>query len=192
MGKRLAVFCSGNGSNFQALLDAVRKKKLSAEVVVMVCDNPGAFAVKRASKAGVASVVVSPRLFPSRTDYEKFIVRILKSQKVEVIVLAGFMRILTPYFIQAFRGRILNVHPSLLPAFKGAHAIRDAFHARVKRTGVTVHLVTEQLDSGRVLAQKKVSVLKSDTLRSLENRIHRVEHRLYPAAIQKFIGGKNV
>ena len=156
----------------------------------MVCDRPGAFAVSRASKAGVPSVVISPKLFKSRTDFERFIARILKNQRVDVVVLAGFMRILTPYFIRAFRNRVLNIHPSLLPDFKGAHAIEDAFKAGVKQTGVTVHLVTENLDSGRVLARKIVPVLRSDTLRSLEIRIHRAEHRLYPAALQKFIGGK--
>jgi len=153
----------------------------------MVCDDPKAYAIRRACRQGVPVVVLSPGLFPSRKSYEELLVRILKTQGVEVVALAGFMRILTPYFIRAFRGRVLNIHPSLLPAFKGAHAIRDAFQARVKHTGVTVHIVTEKLDSGPVLAQKKVSVLESDTLKKLESKIHLAEHRLYPAAIQKFI-----
>lgn len=190
MPARLAVFCSGGGSNFEAILGAIRRKKLKAEVVVMVCDNPRALAVRRAARANVPVAVLSPKLFPSRDAYERLLIRLLKSQRTEFIVLAGFMRILTPRFIRAFRGRILNVHPSLLPAFKGAHAIRDAYRARVRQTGVSVHLVTEALDAGPLLAQKKVKVLESDTLKSLEVKIHRVEHRLYPAAIQKFIGGK--
>jgi len=185
--KRLAVFCSGNGSNFQAILDAVRKRRLKAEVALMVCDKPGAYAIQRAARSQVPSVVVSPKLFKSRADYEKFLARVLKNQQVDVIALAGFMRILTPYFIRAFRNRILNVHPSLLPAFKGAHAIEDTLKAGVRETGVTVHVVTEKLDSGPILAQKKVPVLKSDTLKSLENRIHRIEHQIYPLAIQKFM-----
>ena len=186
---RLAVFCSGYGSNFQAILDAARRKRLKAEVALMVCDRPGAYAVTRAAKAGVPSVVLSPKLFSSRADYDRLLVRVLKNQKVKLIVLAGFMRILTPAFIRAFRGRILNVHPSLLPAFKGAHAIRDAWAARVRETGVSVHVVTQKLDSGPVLARTKVKVLESDTLKTLERKIHRAEHRLYPAAVQKFIGG---
>ena len=188
--KRLAVFCSGYGSNFQAILDSARKKRLRAEIAVMVCDDPKAFSIQRAAKAGIPSVVVSPKLFSSRQDYEKFIVRVLKNQKVDVVILAGFMRILTPYFIKAYQDRILNIHPSLLPAFKGAYAIRDAFEAGVRQTGVSVHIVTVKLDSGPILVRKKIKVLKSDRLKTLEERIHRAEHRLYPAAIQKFIGGK--
>ena len=187
MTPKLAVFCSGYGSNFQAILDAVKSRKLKAEIALMVCDRPGAYSVRRAAKAGVPTVVVSPKLFKSRADYDKFIVRVLKNQKVSVIALAGFMRILTPAFIRAYRNRVLNIHPSLLPAFKGAHAIRDAFEAGVRETGVTVHGVTEKLDSGPVLAQTRVRVLKSDTLRTLENKIHRAEHKLYPAAIQKYV-----
>jgi phosphoribosylglycinamide formyltransferase 1 len=184
---RLAVFCSGYGSNFQAILDAVKKKKLKAEVALMVCDNPKAYAIQRAAKTGVPVLVLSPKLFSSRADYEKFVVRVMRSQKIDLVVLAGFMRILTPYFIGAYRGRILNIHPSLLPAFKGAHAIKDAFDARVKETGVTVHWVTVKLDSGPIVAQEKVKVRSRETLAHLEARIHAAEHRLYPAAIQKIL-----
>ena len=155
----------------------------------MFCDKPKAFAITRANKNGVPVAVVPSKLFSSRKAHEKLIVSILKDQRVEVVVLAGYMRIFTPYFIKAFKGRVLNIHPSLLPAFKGAHAIRDAFVAGVKETGVSVHVVTEALDAGRVLAQKKIKVLKSDTLAALEAKIHRAEHRLYPEAIKKFIGG---
>ena len=187
MTPRLAVFCSGDGSNFQAIVGAVKQRKLRAHHALMVCDNPKAFAVKRALRSQVPAAVVSPRLFSSRVHYEKFIVRILKNQTIDLIVLAGFMRIFTPYFIGAFRNRILNIHPSLLPAFKGAHAIREAFRAGVKETGVTVHVVTANVDDGPILAQTKVRVLGSDTLGTLEKRIHRAEHKLYPAAVQKFI-----
>ncbi len=184
---RIAVFCSGNGSNFEAILTAVRRGKLRAEIAVMVCDNPKAFAITRANRHGVPCVVLPPKVFKDRQAHEKMVVSILKTQQVSTIVLAGYMRIFTPYFIQAFRGRILNIHPSLLPAFKGAHAIKDAYEARVRQTGATVHVVTEKLDSGRILAQKKVKVLESDTLATLEKKIHRAEHLLYPSAIQKFI-----
>lgn len=187
MTPRIAVFCSGNGSNFQAILDAVKHRRLKAEVALMVCDNPKAFAVRRASRSNIPSVVASPKLFSSRTDYEKFILRILKNQRVTMIALAGFMRIFTPHFINAYKNKILNIHPSYLPAFKGAHAIADAFRAKAKKTGVTIHLVTAHVDDGPILVQKKVKILKDDTLAVLESRIHQLEHRLYPLAIQKFI-----
>ncbi len=180
---RLAVFCSGFGSNFQAVLDSIHKKKLRAEIALMVCDNPGAFALSRAKKHGIPVALLSPKLFDSREAYEKVIVAVLKNQKIDLIVLAGFMRILTPYFIGAFRGRILNIHPSYLPAFKGAHAIRDAFDAEVRTTGVTVHYVTAEVDGGPVILQEKVTIGANDTLESLEKKIHSLEHRLYPEAI---------
>jgi phosphoribosylglycinamide formyltransferase-1 len=184
---RLAVFCSGFGSNFQAILDAVKKKTLDAQIVLMVCDNPKAYALQRALKNQVPVVLVSPKLFKTRQDYEKLIVQILKNQKVDWVILAGFMRILTPYFVRTYKNRILNIHPSFLPAFKGARAIKDAWEAKVSETGVTVHRVTDDLDSGPVVLQEKVKILKKDTLQSLEKRIHQVEHRLYPTAIQQLI-----
>lgn len=184
---KLAVFCSGYGSNFQAILDAIRRGKLRAEAALMVCDNPGAYALKRAHRHGVPVVLLNPRLFPSREDYERVIIRILKNEGVDLVVLAGFMRILTPLIIRAFPKRILNIHPALLPAFKGAHAIRDAFEAGVKETGVTVHYVIPAVDSGPAVLQEKIRVSKRDTLKTLEARIHRVEHRLYPAAIKKIL-----
>lgn len=184
----LAVFCSGFGSNFQALAEAVRKKKLKrARIALMVSDRPGAYAVRRAHRFGIPVFVLNPRLFKTREAYEKVLTRVLKSQGVELVVLAGYMRILTPYFIRAYKNRVVNIHPSLLPAFKGAHAIRDAFDARVKETGVTVHFVTAEVDAGPILLQKKVKISKNGTLASLEKKIHQVEHRLYPEAIQKFI-----
>ena len=160
----------------------------------MVCDNPKAYALKRAHQCKIPAVLVSPKLFQSREAYEKVIASILKSQDVDLVVLAGFMRILTPYFIKAYRDKIVNIHPSYLPQFKGVHAIRDAFQARVKETGVTVHRVTNELDSGPIILQKRVKILKNDTLESLEKRIHAVEHKLYPLAIRQLIdkrcGGK--
>ena len=186
-GAKLAVFCSGYGSNFEAILGAIEKKQLDASVAVMVCDNPKAHALKRASRRGIPVCLVSPRFFKKRSDYEKFLVRVLKSQKIDLVVLAGFMRIFTPYFVRAFRGKMLNIHPSYLPAFKGAHAIRDVYESGAWSTGVTVHWVTEAVDAGPALLQTKVKILKTDTLAKLEARIHAVEHVLYPRAIQKLI-----
>ncbi len=185
----VAVFCSGHGSNFQALLDAtVRKKgRLPVRIALMISDNPKAYAIRRAALAGVPVCCLKPQLFPDRSAYEKVLIGILRSQKVEVVALAGFMRIFTPAFIRAYRGRIVNIHPSYLPAFKGAHAIRDAYRAGVRRTGVTVHLVTAKVDAGPVLAQKRVPVRRGDTLAALEARVHRTEHRLYPEALGRFV-----
>ena len=190
-GKRakIAVFCSGYGSNFQALIDAAQRGRLRADIALMVCDNPKARALARARKHGVPTVLLGPRLFSSREAWEKVIVRILKSQRVDLVVLAGFMRLLTGYFIGAYRGRILNIHPSYLPKHKGAHAIRDAFESGARRTGVTVHYVTLKVDSGPVVLQKRVKISRRDTLKSLERKIHALEHRIYPQAVQRVIDG---
>ncbi len=153
----------------------------------MVCDDPKAYALERAKKSSVPVVLLSPKLFATRQAYEKVIVSILRNQNIGLVVLAGFMRILTPYFIGAYRNRIINIHPSYLPAFKGAHAIRDAFEAEVRHAGVSVHFVTAAVDSGTVILQEKVEVKPNDTLEALEKRIHAVEHRLYPKAIQHVI-----
>ncbi len=153
----------------------------------MVCDNPKARALKRAAAHGIPVFLLSPKLFAKREDFERLVVSVLKSQSVDVVVLAGFMRIFTPYFIRAYKGRILNIHPSYLPAFRGAHAIRDAFDAEVRTTGVTVHGVVAVVDAGPILLQEKVTVRPDDTLESLEARIHKVEHRLYPEAVRLFL-----
>jgi len=186
MAARLAVFCSGFGSNFQALVDAIRRKKLDAAIVLVVCDNPKAYALRRARRNRIPVFLFNPKTFETRAAYERLMTRILKSQEVDLVVLAGFMRIFSPYFVRAYQGRILNIHPSLLPRFKGAHAVRDAFQAKVKETGATVHLVTEDLDAGPILFQKKVRVAKNDTLASLEKKIHRAEHEIYPLAINRY------
>lgn len=183
----IAVFCSGNGSNFEAIVRAERAKKLGAKVTLMVCDRPEAYAIARANKLHIPYVLIPPKLFSSKEEYERALVKVLRNQNISLIALAGFMRILTPYLIHEFKGRILNVHPSLLPAFKGAHAIRDAFEAGVKETGVTVHQVTEELDSGPILAQEKVLVAAEDTLESLEEKVHALEHQLYPATIRRYV-----
>jgi phosphoribosylglycinamide formyltransferase-1 len=187
MTRNIAVFCSGSGSNFEAIVDAARRKKLNACVALLVCDKPGAYALERARRKNIPIALVNPKSFPDREAYEKVIVQILKNQAIDLVVLAGFMRILTPFFIKAFRDRIVNIHPAYLPNFKGAHAIRDAFEAKAKETGVTVHVVTKEVDAGPVILQKKVKISKRDTLESLEKRIHEVEHKLYPLAIEKYL-----
>lgn len=186
----IAVFCSGNGSNFQAIVDASKKRVFNARVGLMVCDNPNAFAIKRAAIEDIKTLVVDIDNFSNKEDFENRIIKELEKEKAGLICLAGYMRILSPFFVQKYKNRILNIHPSLLPRFKGAHAIKDAINAGVSETGVTVHFVTEELDSGPVIFQKRIAVRKDDTEESLAQRVHKLEHKLYPEAIRLFIEGK--
>jgi len=185
----IAVCCSGQGTNFQAIVGAIRRGRLKARIGVMVSDNPGAYAIYRAMKAGVPAVVIDPRRFSSRQAFDRALSRVIELKRARLIVLAGFMRILSPWFVRRHPGRILNIHPALLPAFPGTHAVRDALRKKVKVTGVTVHFVDEQVDHGPILLQRPVSIRPGDTEAALLNRIHRVEHQIYPEAIQKVLNG---
>jgi len=186
----LAIFASGNGSNFAALVKAVKAKKIKVKFVVLVSDQPEAFVVKRAQKARITVILVKREDFASRVDFEAAIIQRLKNYKIDLIALAGFMRMLSPGFVKLYHKRIINIHPSLLPAFKGAHAISDALNAKVNFTGVTVHFVDSQMDHGPVILQKKIKIKRLDCLNSLEKRIHALEHALYPRAIKLFLDGK--
>ena len=185
--KRLAVFCSGRGTNLQAILEAGRRKRIPATVALVVSDRPKALALNRARRFGVETLVLKPHDFPSRRSYEQSLLRHLKARQIQYVILAGFMRILSPLFVRSYRHRILNIHPALLPAFRGAQAVRDALRAGVKITGVTVHLVDEGVDSGPIVLQEEVRVKPGDTEKTLHQRIHRVEHRLYPKAIRLLV-----
>lgn len=180
---RIAVFCSGEGTNLQAILDAIRKKNLKATLALVVSDRPRAFALARAKRAGVETAVLRPRDFPSRTHYEQALLHLLKARRVEAVLLAGFMRILSPVFVRAYRNRILNIHPALLPAFRGTNAVQEALAHGVRVTGVTIHLVDEGVDTGPIVLQEAVPVKPKDTEQTLHERIHQVEHRLYPKAV---------
>lgn len=186
----LAVFASGNGSNFSAIVKAIKQHKIKTKSVILVCDKPGAFVIKRAQKAKVQVILVSRVDFASRADFEQAVIQRLKSYKIGLIVLAGFMRMLSSDFVKQYRKRILNIHPSLLPAFKGAHAIKDALDHKVSFTGVTVHFVDEKMDHGPIILQEQIKIRSSDTLASLEKRIHVLEHKLYPQVIKLFVEGK--
>jgi phosphoribosylglycinamide formyltransferase-1 len=186
----IAVFASGRGSNFSAIARATKQGTIKARLRLLLCDQPLAPVIKRAQRAGVPVVLVSRLDFNNRYDFEAAIIQRLKNYKIDLIVLAGFMRLLSPDFVKRYRNRIMNIHPSLLPAFKGAHAIRDAFCARVNSTGVTVHFVDEEVDHGPVILQQEIKIKDKDTVASLEERIHRLEHKLYPQAIKLFISGK--
>jgi phosphoribosylglycinamide formyltransferase-1 len=182
--KRLAFMVSGNGTNAQNLIRCIRAGKLQADPAVVISDNPGAGAIEKAKQLGVQTAVVDRKQYPNKAAFETAIVSVLEEKRIDLIVLAGFMRILSPEFVTRYSRRIVNIHPAYLPAFRGAHAIRDAFEAKVKETGVTVHFVDAGVDTGPVILQRKVPVLAGDTLETLETRIHGAEYELYPEALR--------
>lgn len=184
---RIAVLASGSGSNFQAIAEAVQEKKIAAEIVLLFCDKKGAYVLERAENFGVPSVNFSPKDFSSKAEYEARLLDVLKEYDVELLVLAGYMRIMGPTILEAFPNRILNIHPSLLPNFPGLHGIKDAFEAQVAETGVTVHYVDAGVDTGPIIAQEKVTIAKEDTLEMLEEKIHAVEHQLYPRVVAEVV-----
>ena len=186
----IAVLCSGQGTNLQAILSATQTGRLRARVAVVVSDRPEARALKRATRAGVFACYVNPRQYPTRGRYERALIQLLEQHTVQLVCLAGFMRILSPVFVNRYRHRILNIHPALLPAFPGAHAVRDALAWGAKVTGVTVHVVDDQVDHGPILLQEAVTIRPGETEPSLLARIHRVEHRLYPKAISLMLAGR--
>ena len=186
----IAVFVSGNGSNLQAFIDAEQSGKLSdGEIKLVVCDQSDAFALVRAKKAKIPIFLQEGKEDVAREEYEQAVIQRLKKDNIELIILAGFMRILSGHFVNEYKNKILNIHPALLPAFKGANGIKDAYEADVDVTGVTVHFVTEELDTGPIILQEKVSINKDDTLETLEKKIHKVEHEMYPEAVRMFIDG---
>jgi phosphoribosylglycinamide formyltransferase 1 len=191
MMKRIAVLASGSGSNLQAILDAIEQGDITdAEVAVVISDRKNAYALERAQKHGVPARHLGAKKYTSREEYDWDLVTYLESMEIDLVVLAGFMRLMTPYFVLAFHHRIMNIHPSLLPAFPGAHGVIDALAYGVKVTGCTVHFVDEGMDTGPIILQEAVAICEGDTEGSLLERIHRLEHRLYPRAIDLWVHGK--
>lgn len=188
--KNIAVFVSGNGTNLAAIIESISKGRLKADLRLVVSDKKDAFALRRAEKASVKSVFLDPKKYISRLTYEKALVALLAEEKIDLVVLAGFMRILSGFFVKKYKNRIVNIHPALLPSFKGAHAIKDAFTYGVKVTGVTVHLVDEKIDHGPVVLQEALVIDDKWSLKDLEERIHRIEHRIYVEAIKLLLGKK--
>jgi phosphoribosylglycinamide formyltransferase-1 len=174
------------------LLDAMRRGALRARVALVISDRSEAQALARARRAGVEARYLDPKAFPARADYERELIRLCDARRVRLVCLAGFMRMLSPVFVRHFRNRILNIHPALLPAFPGAHALRDALAWGVKVTGVTVHFVDEEMDHGPIILQEAVRVRPGDTEARLLSRVHRVEHRLYAQAVGQVLGGARV
>jgi phosphoribosylglycinamide formyltransferase-1 len=187
---RLGVLASGRGSNLQAILEACARPGFPARVVVVISDRERAHALERARAAGVEALFVNPKDFADREAFDLALVRELHARRVDLVCQAGFMRILSPAYVRAFAGRALNIHPSLLPAFPGLHAQRQALEHGVKVAGATVHFVEEGVDSGPIVLQASVPVHADDTEASLSARILAEEHRLYPEAIRLFAEGR--
>ncbi len=185
-----AVLASGNGSNLQAIIKAVAAKKIKAKLVAVVSDKADAFCLERGRKAKIASYYINPKDFASREAFDRRVVGQLQEAEVDFVVLAGYMRLLSPYFIKQYEDKILNIHPSLLPAFKGTQAIKDAFDYGVKVTGPTVHFVVDEMDAGAIIMQAPLEITSKDTLETLSAKIHKAEHKIYPQAIDLFARGK--
>jgi phosphoribosylglycinamide formyltransferase 1 len=183
----VAVLASGSGTNLQALL---AEPVVGPRIGLIVSDRADAGALQRAASLGVAAVHLDPHEHPSRQDHDAALVALLRDSGAEVVCLAGYMRILTPHVVRAFWGRMLNVHPSLLPAFPGARAVRDALAWGVKMTGATVHFVDEEVDHGPIVLQEAVPVLEGDDEASLHARIQQAEYRIYPAAVRSLLEGR--
>jgi len=186
----IAVLCSGNGTNLQAIIDNIENGNIPARIVLVLSDEKNAFALERAKKAGIETVALDKKNYKTREDFDREMAKHLKEKNVGLVVLAGFMRILSPYFIKEYRNKIINIHPALLPSFKGAHGVKDAIEHGVKVTGVTVHFVDEVLDSGPIILQSTVDIKENDTEETLLERVHKEEHKAYPEAIKLFVEGK--
>ena len=185
---RFAILASANGTNAQAIIEAVRAGRLDADVKVVLTNKEDAGVIERARRLGVAVEIVPSKGIRNRAEYDALVVETLKKYDVDTIALAGWMRILSEVFVNAYEGRILNLHPALLPSFKGATAIADAYEHGVRITGCSVHLVTPELDAGPVIIQAAVPV--NGTASELEAQIHRMEHRIFPQALQWFAEGR--
>ena len=188
---KLAVLVSGNGSNFQALVDAIEAGRIpNAQIVCLISNKADAFALERAKNHGITSLVLDHKSYPNRQAYDVALVDLLHQHQVDLIILAGFMRLLSPTMIDTFPNAIMNIHPALLPAFPGLDAQKQAFEYGVRYTGCTVHFVDSGTDTGPIILQSVVPILESDTLDSLTQRIHGEEHRTYVEAVRLFCTGR--
>ncbi|AKT52980.1 phosphoribosylglycinamide formyltransferase [Selenomonas sp. oral taxon 478] len=188
--EKIGVLCSGRGSNLASIIDAVERGDIRAEIAVVLADKADAYALTRAREHSIPDVAVVRKAYAAREDFERALLEQLHAHGVTLVVLAGFMRILSPLFVRAYAGRILNIHPALLPSFPGAHAHRDALAYGVKVSGCTVHFVDEGTDSGPIILQAAVPVAEGDTEDSLAARVLKEEHRIFPAAIRLYVDGR--
>jgi phosphoribosylglycinamide formyltransferase-1 len=187
VSRKLAVLISGRGSNLKAIIDAIDAKSLDATIAVVISNRAGAPGLNHATGAGIETLVMSHTSYATREDYDRALVDELRKRDVAVVCLAGFMRLLSPVFVEAFPGRILNIHPSLLPKYPGLQPQQQALTDGATESGATVHIVNKDLDAGPIVMQQSVPVLEGDTAATLAERILRVEHQLYPRAIAKIL-----
>ena len=183
----IAVFASGNGSNFAAIAEAVKTGKIKASLKALIVDKPKAYVITRAKEYNVPCYVIELKNFNSKKEYEEKIVSILKPLNIDLICLAGYMKICDEVLLNNYSNKIINIHPALLPAFKGAHAILDAYNYGVKVTGVTIHYVNKEIDGGKIIAQEAIMIADEEKIEDLEARIHEVEHNLYVKTINKLL-----
>ncbi len=187
---RIGVLVSGRGSNLQAIINGIEEGKINAKIELVVSDNPQAYALERSKKHGIPFQVVERKSFASKRDFEERMAELLKERSVQLVVLAGFMRILSKNFLKHFPNSVINIHPSLIPAFQGLHAQKQAVEFGAKFSGCTVHLVDESVDGGPVIVQAVVPVLPQDTEDTLSERILKFEHRILPQTVQWFAEGR--
>jgi len=184
--KRIAIFASGSGTNFEALVNETYK---NGEIVLLVCDKPNAYVIERAKNHNINYFIVELKKFENKEAYETAIVNKLKEEKIDLVLLAGYMKIVDKVLLDAYEGRIINIHPALLPSFKGAHGIKDAYEYGVKIMGVTIHYVNKEVDGGKIIAQDCFH-LNGETLDEAEEKIHAIEHKLFPATLKKLLEEK--
>ncbi|MDR1184368.1 MAG: phosphoribosylglycinamide formyltransferase [Coriobacteriales bacterium] len=187
---RIGVLLSGSGTNLQAIVDAIATGALDAEVVLVISSKPEAYGLKRAREAGIATIGLSREVYNEQWAADELIAEEMMKAGAEYVVMAGYMRMVTGPLLDAFSDRVINIHPALLPSFPGAHGIADAFAAGVKVTGVTIHFANARYDEGPIIAQRALEVHEDDTLESLEERIHAIEHVLYPQTLQLIAEGR--
>ena len=183
--KKIAIFASGNGSNFQALLEAVEEGSLQASIEWLICDQPGAYCIERAEQWNIPVFAFRPMDYPSKEDFEKEILRHLQAKEIDLLVLAGYMRLIGPVLLTAYPNQIINIHPSLLPLFPGKNAVLQAKEAGVGVTGVTVHYVDQGMDTGPIIAQRAIPIQQGESVEDLHRKIQQVEHDLYPKIIEQ-------
>jgi phosphoribosylglycinamide formyltransferase-1 len=184
--KRIAIFASGSGTNFEALVNETYK---NGEIVLLICDKPNAYVIERAKNHNINYFIVELKKFENKEAYETAIVNKLKEEKIDLVLLAGYMKIVDKVLLDAYEGRIINIHPALLPSFKGAHGIKDAYEYGVKIMGVTIHYVNKEVDGGKIIAQDCFH-LNGETLEEAEEKIHAIEHKLFPATLKKLLEEK--
>ncbi|MET3559891.1 phosphoribosylglycinamide formyltransferase-1 [Bartonella japonica] len=191
MKKKIIVFISGNGSNMVALAEASKQKDYPAEIIAVICDNPHAMGIEKAHNYNLPIHIIDRKNYPTKEAHEESILAVLAKYQPDLICFAGYMRLISPHFVKLYEERILNIHPSLLPSFKGLNTHERVLEAGIKITGCTIHLVTEEMDAGKILAQAAVPVCRNDTVDILAQRVLKAEHKLYPEALKIFIEGND-